>query len=945
MADGDEPLVQESTAQIVSGGGRTVRSAFFLLPRADTSRPPSLPSQPRDPGPVLEAELRAEFKGWAGSPGLWRLWVAKLRPRHQRLWQDVGILDAILATTSRVRRHEAALLQLAAFWSAGTNTFIFPWGEATVTLQDVAVLAGLPLLGGPVRAALPYELEREVTALESVRIMLNRSSKKKPTYGAWVKYFLEKDASELVEHGAFLSMWLSLFVFAAPPFNVVRREVFPLAVRLARGQSVALAPAALASIYNDLSGLKRHFTSDKEDELFGVSAPMHILQLWIWEHFPELRPEMANSPDPGNLGAPRAARWHDVSKPLNPKYVRAVFMSPMDFEWRPYGSSTFALPPEASGCWVHGQDIAGSKALLSFARCLHPCELVGIDCIEKYRPHRVARQLGFDQDVPRTVARVIPKWKRAWDTYNIKAENYAFLVPNHQPSVTAEYVKWWEPYSLACASTVADAVKMKRHHISVLPIKRKMEGPPATNSDKKLHVDTATRMPQPVSNETEDQLDHIPLVERLNSIIKMIPRGTTESVVTSAEHEQTAEGPKCFTPRISNVGARKASLQSNAEQVLSDVAPSSANIISELSCGPVTIKAHGKYLQQSKEMTDSEGKNRISGYDDALLHNAAQGAVSIGSNEATEATVEVDMLPTLEDFLVISDDESVEANGNECEVSTMLLESPMLGTKISSLQDGNGENQQFNASNDVKSQGSREMMVMIICSDESDKARIKEGVIFDEETMNENSYCKMHLKSGYILQETNEENQSTSERNDEQDNPMLKDSMVQSNRDCELATVLNDTSLRQDPDLLTHVANVQTDVGHLERSTEQCFAAGEIDSTDKGKKEDSVESNRKISGNCERSSSRLVDGIIEFDSIGICTKTLYYLNPFDLARKIHGKYANIIDVNRDVYLPRRAVGTTEMIKKASAIRKAEIAELMKNIDLLKEEIWVLEAAH
>jgi hypothetical protein len=181
MADGDvEPLVQESAAEIVSGADSLIRSAFFLLPRADASCPPSLPSLPRDPGTGLAAELRAEFKGWAGSPSLWRRWVAKLRPRHQRLWRELGILGAILATTYRVRRDEALLLELAAFWSGPTNTFVFPWGEATVTLEDVAALAGLPHVGCLVRAALPYELERVVSALESVRAVLNRSPKKSP---------------------------------------------------------------------------------------------------------------------------------------------------------------------------------------------------------------------------------------------------------------------------------------------------------------------------------------------------------------------------------------------------------------------------------------------------------------------------------------------------------------------------------------------------------------------------------------------------------------------------------------------------------------------------------------------------------------------------------------------------------------------------------------------
>jgi len=43
-------------------------------------------------------------------------------------------------------------------------------------------------------------------------------------------------------------------------------------------------------------------------------------------------------------------------------------------------------------------------------------------------------------------------------------------------------------------------------------------------------------------------------------------------------------------------------------------------------------------------------------------------------------------------------------------------------------------------------------------------------------------------------------------------------------------------------------------------------------------------------------------------------------------------------------LPRRAVGTMQMIQKASAIRQAEMAELKKKINTLKEEIRALEAA-
>ncbi|WVZ59686.1 hypothetical protein U9M48_009796 [Paspalum notatum var. saurae] len=512
----EEPLVQESTVPVVSAADpsrRSVRLARTLLPGAQhgAAHLPALPTLPRDPGPVLAP---ADFRGWPACPLLWKP------------WRELGILDAILTTTYRVRRDEGALLQLAAFWSAATNTFSFPWGEATVTLQDVAALAGLPLVGDPVRAPVSEsdDLEKEVVgALTAVRSALHKSKKKRAFYGAWAKHFLEErtpddggGGGELVEHGAFLSLWLSSFVLPSPPFDVVRPETFPIAARLARGQAVALAPAALASIYNDLSAIKRRLGSrDKEEPPFMVSAPMHILQVWLWERFPQLRPEKTNTaaaPDdvPGG-GVPRVARWHDVCTALDTRYVHKVLVSPESFEWLPYGStSSFDLKPETcGGCWVRGHDIARSRELLSYARCLHPCELVGMNCIEMYRPHRVARQLGFDQDVPGNVVRVNSTWEKAWDTYNIEAKNLSFIVPNHEPGVTVKYAQWWKPYSSACDTALANApaARMKRLRHLGSPVKTKMEGLPDANSCKELHMDTAIRVPQPTQDAAEDTQD------------------------------------------------------------------------------------------------------------------------------------------------------------------------------------------------------------------------------------------------------------------------------------------------------------------------------------------------------------------------------------------------------------------------------------------------------
>ena len=38
--------------------------------------------------------------------------------------------------------------------------------------------------------------------------------------------------------------------------------------------------------------------------------------------------------------------------------------------------------------------------VLSFARCLRPCELLGVDCVEQYSPNRVGLQFGMDLGIP-----------------------------------------------------------------------------------------------------------------------------------------------------------------------------------------------------------------------------------------------------------------------------------------------------------------------------------------------------------------------------------------------------------------------------------------------------------------------------------------------------------------------------------------------------------------
>lgn len=94
-------------------------------------------------------------------------------------------------------------------------------------------------------------------------------------------------------------------------------------------------------------------------------------------------------------------------------------------------------------------------------------------------------------------------------------------------------------------------------------------------------------------------------------------------------------------------------------------------------------------------------------------------------------------------------------------------------------------------------------------------------------------------------------------------------------------------------------------------------------------------------GNGGTSSSRLAGENTAPDSTEVCTKTLYYLRRSD---RTEDAWANDANRNADFFHPKRAVGTMEMIEKASAIRQAESSKLRETIMKQMEEIRALEAA-
>ncbi|CAI9760433.1 unnamed protein product [Fraxinus pennsylvanica] len=226
--------------------------------------------------------------------------------------------------------------------------------------------------------------------------------------------FMDKGTES--EHIAFLSLWLSRFVFPGNEQDHIGNHVFWIAIYLARGTRFVLAPAVLASIYRDVG-------------LFKASMADSTQRMAAFYPLP--------------FGELRLARWKGLKK-LDIGNVRpAINYAGETFLWRPYALAVhnWSIPKlyKEKEDWVVGNDI--DSELESLARCLRPYKLVWIDCQEPYNPHRVAMQFGLDQDLPGWISRDNISRDIAWYNFTgpLSYDNWIYLLSRLSESdVTAQ---------------------------------------------------------------------------------------------------------------------------------------------------------------------------------------------------------------------------------------------------------------------------------------------------------------------------------------------------------------------------------------------------------------------------------------------------------------------------------------------------------------------------
>lgn len=153
-----------------------MRMATFLKPFAKHVRRVGV--IPRNP--ILSQNWYWPSKRLELSPEKWGEWVDQLAQKYTVTWNKIGKFDAVMSSKYEVWCNKDLVLGLTEFWCDKTNTFfLFPRGEATITLQDVMVLGGIPVLGEPITSSFTNELVKVPKELNKHRMELLKSQAKK----------------------------------------------------------------------------------------------------------------------------------------------------------------------------------------------------------------------------------------------------------------------------------------------------------------------------------------------------------------------------------------------------------------------------------------------------------------------------------------------------------------------------------------------------------------------------------------------------------------------------------------------------------------------------------------------------------------------------------------------------------------------------------------------
>ncbi|KAL5191633.1 hypothetical protein HKD37_04G010884 [Glycine soja] len=388
-------------------------------------------------------------------------WLDRVEQAYEDLWKTYGIFDLIQFSRSGPEYRPEMLIAAMHFFESSTNTFQFKCGMMTPTLLDVAALTGLRPNG---------ETYDPTNSSDNIKLVYKENTFSK--YIAEHKGSVEEEVSD-EEHVAFLTLWLSHYVFCTKSLQVAKRFI-PMALQIHEGQNFGFGRLLLAVLYESLGEACNDLKKSKDGSSFLVSGPMWLLQLWLNATFEQemgliIPQDYAEEVANRSIEGQRALRLTPKTLDQNPqklflKYMR-IFLSfdkflpqHAPFISREVGPAWFtdyfpAIDPdneeEVNEIWsfyLNPQILSCRTGVQS-----NYLGLVG------YQPNLVSRQFGLSQirpkslfEDPRDVIRGANISEKTFKKFlKISLDENYNLHPfefNHSHFCTMGFVTWWEKY-------------------------------------------------------------------------------------------------------------------------------------------------------------------------------------------------------------------------------------------------------------------------------------------------------------------------------------------------------------------------------------------------------------------------------------------------------------------------------------------------------------------
>ncbi|KAK2984523.1 hypothetical protein RJ640_025020 [Escallonia rubra] len=268
------------------------------------------------------------------------LW--KLNTAQKRILRGIGF--GIFTHGQIFQQLDRALIgALVERWRSETNTFHFPLGEMTITLEDVGFILGLPVTKRPIIAP-PSEATNKRTARDFLTSIpqdqfSSGGIKLKwlvDTYGVLPENYTGRDLVLYTQ--AFLWWVVGAILFPTTSKNTVSVRYLPLLGNLSEVGDYAWGAAVLSYLYRAL-----HKATRPDAKV--ICACLSLLQVWSYEH---LAPGAPTRRDGTDRVWPRLRAWEYSRKNShyrrridphhNITYYRGEFdrLSPGQLRWAPY---------------------------------------------------------------------------------------------------------------------------------------------------------------------------------------------------------------------------------------------------------------------------------------------------------------------------------------------------------------------------------------------------------------------------------------------------------------------------------------------------------------------------------------------------------------------------------------------------------------------------------